>query len=150
MEAIQAEKTKFDFIQTDCDSEKDSLSELNEDLTKSLEEAQNEIKSLTSSSNSCQAKLIRKDKTIADSLESRKELTASLVDLRSNLTTANTNLFECESRIAKAAKEEEEVNALDVKENQYQVREERNDLKEIQCQHFRREEVQSLTNKVVE
>ena len=150
MEAIQAEKAKFDFIQTDCDSEKDSLNELNEDLTKSLEEAQNEIKSLTSSSNNCQAKLIRKDKTIADSLESRKELTANLVDLRSNLTTANTNLFECESRIAKAAKEEEEVNALDVKENQYQVREERNDLKEIQCQHFCREEVQSLTNKVVE
>ena len=150
MDAIQAEKAKFNFIQADCDSKKDSLSELNEDLTKSLEEAQNEIKSLTSSSNSCQAKLIRKDKTIADSLESRKELTANLVDLRSNLTTANTNLFECESRIAKAAKEEEEVNALDVKENQYQVREERNDLKEIQCQHFRREEVQSLTNKVVE
>ena len=150
MDAIQAEKAKFNFVQADCDSEKDSLSELNEDLTKSLEEAQNEIKSLTSSSNSCQAKLIRKDKTIADSLESRKELTASLVDLRSNLTTANTNLFECEGRIAKAAKEEEEVNALDVKENQYQVREERNDLKEIQCQHFCREEVQSLTNKVVE
>ena len=150
MEAIQAEKAKFDFIQTDCDSEKDSLRELNEDLTKSLEEAQNEIKSLTSSSNSCQAKLIRKDKTIADSLERRRDLTANLVDLRSNLTTANTNLFECESRIAKAAKEEEEVNALDVKENQYQVREERNDLKEIQCQHFCREEVQSLTNKVVE
>ena len=73
MEAIQAEKAKFDFIQTDCDAEKDSLSELNEDLTKSLKEARNEIKSLTSSSNSCQAKLIRKDKTIADSLERRKE-----------------------------------------------------------------------------
>ena len=150
MDAIQAEKAKFNFVQADCDSEKYSLSELNEDLTKSLEEAQNEIKSLTSSSNNCQAKLIRKDKTITDSLERRKDLTANLVDLRSNLTTANTNLFECEDRIAKAAKEEEEVNALDVKENQYQVREERNDLKEIQCQHFRREEVQSLTNKVVE
>ena len=150
MEAIQAEKAKFDFIQTDCDSEKDSLRELNEDLTKSLEEAQNEIKSLTSSSNSCQAKLIRKDKTIADSLERRKDLTANLVDLRSNLTTANTNLFECEDRIAKAAKEEKEVNALDVKENQYQVREEVSDLMEIQCQHFRRAEVQLLTNKVVE
>ena len=150
MDAIQAEKAKFNFVQADCDSEKDSLSELNEDLTKSLEEAQNEIKSLTSSSNSCQAKLIRKDKTIADSLESRKELTASLVDLRSNLTTANTNLFECEDRIAKASKEEEEVNALDVKENQYQVREEANVLKEIQCQHFRRAEIQLLTNKVVD
>ena len=150
MEAIQAEKAKFDFIQTDCDSEKDSLRELNEDLTKSLEEAQNEIKSLTSSSNSCQAKLIRKDKTIADSLERRRDLTANLVDLRSNLTTANTNLFECEDRIAKAAKEEKEVNALDVKENQYQVREEVSDLMEIQCQHFRRAEVQLLTNKVVE
>ena len=150
MEAIQAEKAKFDFIQTDCDSEKDSLRELNEDLTKSLEEAQNEIKSLTSSSNSCQAKLIRKDKTIADSLERRKDLTANLVDLRSNLTTANTNLFECEDRIAKAAKEEKEVNALDVKENQYQVREEASDLMEIQCQRFRRAEVQLLTNKVVE
>ena len=150
MEAIQAEKAKFDFIQTDCDSEKDSLRELNEDLTKSLEEAQNEIKSLTSSSNSCQAKLIRKDKTIADSLERRRDLTANLVDLRGNLTTANTNLFECEDRIAKAAKEEKEVNALDVKENQYQVREEVSDLMEIQCQHFRRAEVQLLTNKVVE
>ena len=150
MDAIQAEKAKFNFIQADCDSEKDSLSELNEDLTKSLEEAQNEIKSLTSSSNSCQAKLIRKDKTIADSLERRKDLTANLVDLRSNLTTANTNLFECEDRIAKAAKEEKEVNALDVKENQYQVREEVSDLMEIQCQHFRRAEVQLLTNKVVE
>ena len=150
MEAIQAEKAKFDFIQTDCDSEKDSLRELNEDLTKSLEEAQNEIKSLTSSSNSCQAKLIRKDKTIADSLERRRDLTANLVDLRGNLTTANTNLFECEDRIAKAAKEEKEVNALDVKENQYQVREEVSDLMEIQRQHFRRAEVQLLTNKVVD
>ena len=150
MEAIQAEKAKFDFIQTDCDAEKNSLSELNEDLTKSLKEARNEIKSLTSSSNSCQAKLIRKDKTIADSLERRKELTTNLVDLRSNLTTANTNLFECEDRIAKASKEEEEVNALDVKENQYQIREEASVLKEIQCQHFRRAEIQSLTNKVVD
>ena len=126
------------------------MSELNEDLTKGLEEARNEIKSLTSSSNSCQAKLIRKDRTIADSLERRRDLTANLVDLRGNLTTANTNLFECEDRIAKASKEEEEVNALDVKENQYQVREEASVLMEIQCQHFRRAEVQSLTNKVVE
>ena len=126
------------------------MSELNEDLTKGLEEARNEIKSLTSSSNSCQAKLIRKDKTIADSLERRKELTTNLVDLRSNLTTANTNLFECEDRIAKAAKEEKEVNALDVKENQYQVREEANNSMEIRCQSFRNAEVQLLTNKVVE
>ena len=150
MEAIQAEKAKFDFIQTDCDAEKNSLSELNEDLTKSLEEARNEIKSLTSSSNSCQAKLIRKDKTIADSLERRKELTANLVDLRGNLTTANTNLLECEGMIAKAAKEEEEVNALDAEENQYQVREKASDLMEIQCQSFRSAEVQLLTNKVLE
>ena len=150
MEAIQAEKAKFDFIQTDCDAEKNSLSELNEDLTKSLKEARNEIKSLTSSSNSCQAKLIRKDKTIADSLERRKELTANLVDLRGNLTTANTNLLECEGMIAKAAKEEEEVNALDAEENQYQVREKASDLMEIQCQSFRSAEVQLLTNKVLE
>ena len=126
------------------------MSDLNEDLAESLEEAQNEIKSLTLSSNSCQAKLIRKDETIADSLERRKELTTNLVDLRSNLTKANTNLFECEDRIAKASKEEEEVNALDVKENQYQIREEASVLKEIQCQHFRRAEIQLLTNKVVD
>ena len=123
---------------------------MNEDLAESLGEAQNEIKSLTSSSNSCQAKLIRKDKTIADSLERRKELTANLVDLRGNLTTANTNLLECEGMIAKAAKEEEEVNALDAEENQYQVREKASDLMEIQCQSFRSAEVQLLTNKVLE
>ena len=126
------------------------MSDLNEDLRESLEEAQNEIKSLTLSSNSCQAKLIRKDKTIADSLERRKELTANLVDLRGNLTTANTNLLECEDMIAKAAKEEEEVNALDAEENQYQVREETSNLMEIQCQSFRSAEVQLLTNKVEE
>lgn len=123
---------------------------MNEDLAESLGEAQKEIKSLTSSSNSCQAKLIRKDKTIADSLERRKELTANLVDLRGNLTTANTNLLECEGMIAKAAKEEEEVNALDAEENQYQVREKASDLMEIQCQSFRSAEVQLLTNKVLE
>ena len=126
------------------------MSDLNEDLAESLGEAQKEIKSLTSSSNSCQAKLIRKDKTIADSLERRKELTANLVDLRGNLTTANTNLLECEGMIAKAAKEEEEVNALDAEENQYQVREKASDLMEIQCQSFRSAEVQLLTNKVLE
>lgn len=126
------------------------MSDLNEDLAESLEEAQNEIKSLTLSSNSCQAKLIRKDKTIADSLERRKELTANLVEVRGNLTTANTNLLECEDMIAKAAKEEEEVNALDAKENQYQVRENASDLMEIQCQSFRSAEVQLLTNKVLE
>ena len=123
---------------------------MNEDLAESLEKAQNEIKSLTLSSNSCQAKLIRKDKTIADSLERRKELTANLVEVRGNLTTANTNLLECEDMIAKAAKEEEEVNALDAKENQYQVREKASDLMEIQCQSFRSAEVQLLTNKVLE
>ena len=126
------------------------MSDLNEDLAESLEEAQNEIKSLTLSSNSCQAKLIRKDKTIADSLERRKELTANLVEVRGNLTTANTNLLECEDMIAKAAKEEEEVNALDAKENQYQVRENASDLMEIRCQSFRSAEVQLLTNKVLE
>ena len=126
------------------------MSDLNEDLAESLEEAQNEIKSLTLSSNSCQAKLIRKDKTIADSLERRKELTANLVEVRGNLTTANTNLLKCEDMIAKAAKEEEEVNALDAKENQYQVREKASDLMEIQCQSFRSAEVQLLTNKVLE
>ena len=126
------------------------MSDLNEDLAESLKEAQNEIKSLTLSSNSCQAKLIRKDKTIADSLERRKELTANLVEVRGNLTTANTNLLECEDMIAKAAKEEEEVNALDAKENQYQVREKASDLMEIQCQSFRSAEVQLLTNKVLE
>ena len=126
------------------------MSDLNEDLRESLEEAQNEIKSLTSSSNSCQAKLIQKDKTIADSLDRRKELTVNLVDLRSNLTTANTNLLECEDLIAKAAKEKEEVNALDAEEDQYQVREEANNSMEIRCQSFRNAEVQLLTNKVVE
>lgn len=126
------------------------MSDLNEDLAESLKETQNEIKSLTLSSNSCQAKLIRKDKTIADSLERRKELTANLVEVRGNLTTANTNLLECEDMIAKAAKEEEEVNALDAKENQYQVRENASDLMEIQCQSFRSAEVQLLTNKVLE
>ena len=126
------------------------MSDLNEDLAESLKETQNEIKSLTLSSNSCQAKLIRKDKTIADSLERRKELTANLVEVRGNLTTANTNLLECEGMIAKAAKEEEEVNALDAKENQYQVREKASDLMEIQCQSFRSAEVQLLTNKVLE
>lgn len=126
------------------------MSDLNEDLAESLKETQNEIKSLTLSSNSCQAKLIRKDKTIADSLERRKELTANLVEVRGNLTTANTNLLECEDMIAKAAKEEEEVNALDAKENQYQVREKASDLMEIQCQSFRSAEVQLLTNKVLE
>ena len=123
---------------------------MNEDLAESLKETQNEIKSLTLSSNSCQAKLIRKDKTIADSLERRKELTANLVEVRGNLTTANTNLLKCEDMIAKAAKEEEEVNALDAKENQYQVREKASDLMEIQCQSFRSAEVQLLTNKVLE
>ena len=126
------------------------MSDLNEDLAESLKETQNEIKSLTLSSNSCQAKLIRKDKTIADSLERRKELTANLVEVRGNLTTANTNLLKCEDMIAKAAKEEEEVNALDAKENQYQVREKASDLMEIQCQSFRSAEVQLLTNKVLE
>ena len=126
------------------------MSDLNEDLAESLKEAQNEIKSLTLSSNSCQAKLIRKDKTIADSLERRKELTANLVEVRGNLTTANTNLLKCEDMIAKAAKEEEEVNALDAKENQYQVRENASDLMEIRCQSFRSAEVQLLTNKVLE
>ena len=125
------------------------MSDLNEDLSESLEEAQNEIKSLTSSSNSCQAKLIQKDKTIADSLDRRKELTVNLVDLQSNLTTANTNLLECEDLIAKAAKEKEEVNALDAEE-EYQVREEASNSMEIQCQGFRNAEVQLLTNKVVE
>ena len=149
-EAVQAEKSKLGFIQADCDSEKDSLSKLNEDLRESLEEAQEEIKSLTSSSNGCQEKLIQKDKTISNSLYRRQELTSKLLDLQNNLTTANTNLFECEDRIAKASKEEEEVNALDVKENQYQVREEASVLKEIQCQHFRRAEIQLLTNKVVD
>ena len=126
------------------------MSDLNEDLRESLEEAQNEIKSLTSSSNSCQAKLIQKDETIADSLDRRKELTVNLVDLRSNLTTANTNLLECEDLIAKAAKEKEEENALDAEEDQYQVREEASNSMEIRCQSFRNEEVQLLTNKVVE
>ena len=126
------------------------MSDLNEDLAESLKETQNEIKSLTLSSNSCQAKLIRKDKTIADSLERRKELTANLVEVRGNLTTANTNLLKCEDMIAKAAKEEEEVNALGAKENQYQVREKASDLMEIQCQSFRSAEVQLLTNKVLE
>ena len=126
------------------------MSDLNEDLAESLKETQNEIKSLTLSSNSCQAKLIRKDKTIADSLERRKELTANLVEVRGNLTTANTNLLKCEDMIAKAAKEEEEVNALDAKENQYQVRENASDLMEIRCQSFRNAEVQLLTNKVLE
>ena len=79
------------------------MSDLNEDLAESLKETQNEIKSLTLSSNSCQAKLIRKDKTIADSLERRKELTANLVEVRGNLTTANTNLLKCEDMIAKDA-----------------------------------------------
>ena len=124
------------------------MSDLNEDLSESLEEAQNEIKSLTLSSNSCQAKLIQKDGTIADSLDRRKELTVNLVDLRSNLTTANTNLLECEDLIAKAAKEN--VNALDAEEDQYQIREEANNSMEIRCQSFRNEEVQLLTNKVVE
>ena len=126
------------------------MSDLNEDLRESLEEAQNEIKSLTSSSNNCQAKLIQKDKTIADSLDRRKELTANLVDLHSNLTTANTNLLECEDLFAKAANVKEEVNALDAEENQYQVKEEASNLMEIQCQSFRSAEVQLLTNKVVE
>ena len=124
------------------------MSDLNEDLSESLEEAQNEIKSLTLSSNSCQAKLMQKDETIADSLDRRKELTVNLVDLRSNLTTANTNLLECEDLIAKAAKEK--VNALDAEEDQYQIREEANNSMEIRCQSFRNEEVQLLTNKVVE
>ena len=126
------------------------MSDLNEDLSESLEEAQNEIKSLTLSSNSCQAKLMQKDETIADSLDRRKELTVNLVDLRSNLTTANTNLLECEDLIAKAAKEKEEVNALDAEEDQYQVREEASNSMEIQCQGFRNAEVQLLTNKVEE
>ena len=126
------------------------MSDLNEDLSESLEEAQNEIKSLTLSSNSCQAKLMQKDDTIADSLDRRKELTVNLVNLHSNLTTANTNLLECEDLIAKAAKEKEEVNALDAEEDQYQVREEANNSMEIRCQSFRNEEVQLLTNKVVE
>ena len=126
------------------------MSDLNEDLRESLEEAQNEIKSLTSSSSNCQAKLIQKDKTIADSLDRRKELTANLVGLQSNLTTANTNLIECEDLIAKAAKEKEGVDALDAEEDQYQVREEASYSIEIQCQNFRNAEVQLLTNKVVE
>ena len=66
------------------------------------------------------------------------------------MTTANTNLLECEDLIAKAAKEKEEVNALDAEEDQYQVREEANNSMEIRCQSFRNEEVQLLTNKVVE
>ena len=125
------------------------MSDLNEDLSESLEEAQNEIKSLTLSSNSCQAKLIQKDETIADSLDRRKELTVNLVNLHSNLTTANTNLLECEELLAKAAKEREEVDALDGEE-EYQVREEASNSMEIQCQGFRNAEVQLLTNKVVE
>ena len=126
------------------------MSELNEDLRESLEEAQNEIKSLTSSSNSCQAKLIQKDKTIANSLDRRKELTANLVDLRGNLTAANANLLECEDLLAMAAKEKEEMDALKAKGDQYQMVGEASNSMEIQCQSFRNAEVQLMTNKVVE
>ena len=113
LEAVQAEKNKLSFIQTDCDSEKESLSKLNEDLRESLEEAQNGIQSLTSTSTSCQAKLVQKDKTIANSLDRRKELTSKLLDLQNNLTTANTNLLECEDLLAMASEEKEEVDDVD-------------------------------------
>ena len=149
-EAVQAEKSKLGFIQADCDSKKNSLSKLNEDLRESLEEAQEEIKSLTSSSNSCQEKLIQKDKTISNSLFRRQELTSKLLDLQNNLTTANTNLLECEDLLAMAAKEKEEVDALDDGGYQYQVREEASNSMEIQCQSFQNAEVQLLTNKVEE
>ena len=149
-EAVQAEKSKLGFIQADCDSEKDTLSKLNEDLREGLEEAQEEIKSLTSSSNGCQEKLIQKDKTISNSLFRRQELTSKLLDLQNNLTTANTNLFKCEDLLAKAAKEKEEVDALDDGGYQYQVREEASNSMEIHCQSFQNAEVQLLTNKVEE
>ena len=149
-EAVQAEKSKLGFIQADCDSDKDSLSKLNEDLREGLEEAQEEIKSLTSSSNGCQEKLIQKDKTISNSLFRRQELTSKLLDLQNNLTTANTNLFECEDMLAMAAKEKEEVDALDDGGYQYQVREEASNSMEIHCQSFQNAEVQLLTNKVEE
>ena len=126
------------------------MSELNEDLRESLEEAQNGIKSLTSSSNSCQAKLIQKDKTIANSLDRRKELTANLVDLRGNLTAANANLLECEDLLAMAAKEKEEMDALKAKGGRYQIMGEASNYMEIQCQSFLNAKVQLMTNKVVE
>ena len=149
-EAVQAEKNKLGFVQADCDSEKESLSKLNEDLREGLEEAQEGIKSLTSSSNGCQEKLIQKDKTISNSLFRRQELTSKLLDLQNNLTTANTNLFECEDLLTMAAKEKEEVDALDDGGYQYQVREEASNSMEIRCQSFQNAEVQILTNKVVE
>ena len=149
-EAVQAEKSKLGFIQADCDSEKDTLSKLNEDLREGLEEAQEGIKSLTLSSNGCQAKLIQKDKTISNSLYRRQELTSKLLDLQNNLTTANTNLFECEDLLAMAAKEKEEVDALDDGGYQYQVREETSNSMDIRCQSFQNAEVQLLTNKVEE
>ena len=142
LEAVQAEKNKLSFIQTDCDSEKESLSKLNEDLRESLEEAQNGIQSLTSTSTSCQAKLVQKDKTIANSLDRRKELTSKLLDLQNNLTTANTNLLECEDLLAMASEEKEEY--------QYQVRKEASNSMEIRCQGFQNAEIQLLTNKVME
>ena len=148
LEAVQAEKNKLSFIQTDCDSEKESLSKLNEDLRESLEEAQNGIQSLTSTSTSCQAKLVQRDKTIAKSLDRRKELTSKLLDLQNNLTTANTNLLECEGLLA--SEEKEEVDALDNEEYQYQVRKEASNSMEIRCQGFRNAEIQLLTNKVME
>ena len=150
LEAVQAEKNKLSFIQTDCDSEKESLSKLNEDLRESLEEAQNGIQSLTSTSTSCQAKLVQKDKTIANSLDRRKELTSKLLDLQNNLTTANTNLLECEDLLAMASEEKEEVDALDNEEYQYQVRKEASNSMEIRCQGFQNAEIQLLTNKVME
>ena len=142
LEAVQAEKNKLSFIQTDCDSEKESLSKLNEDLRESLEEAQNGIQSLTSTSTSCQAKLVQKDKTIANSLDRRKELTSKLLDLQNNLTTANTNLLECEDLLAMASEEKEEY--------QYQVRKEASNSMEIRCQGFQNAEIQLLTTKVME
>ena len=148
LEAVQAEKNKLSFIQTDCDSEKESLSKLNEDLRESLEEAQNGIQSLTSTSTSCQAKLVQRDKTIAKSLDRRKELTSKLLDLQNNLTTANTNLLECEGLLA--SEEKEEVDALDNEEYQYQVRKEASNSMEIRCQGFQNAEIQLLTNKVME
>ena len=93
---MQVEKLKLETIQNECSMDKKQLNTLNKSMRKNLGAIKEDNKALTLSNSGCQAKLLKKDDEITNSLASRNELTRELINIQGTLTDVSTRLSQCE------------------------------------------------------
>ena len=93
---MQVEKLKLETIQNECSMDKKQLNTLNKSMRKNLGAIKEDNKALTLSNSGCQAKLLKKDDEITNSLDSRNELTRELINIQGTLTDVSTRLSQCE------------------------------------------------------